>query len=302
MKLYSLFCIVPILASPNGVPVCEINNQISGMGPASELGYTIVPTKKDDGWTFTVANPSRSDFQGILLYVTSSSNAKTHVGKFTIDNQKFKYQNSDLCKRNAVNGALESTVVHSNPSRVPFTNTFQWTATADELNLPDLTVKAVIAASPPNVNGGLAKWQYVPDVLLPVVSSNTTGTFVVFHIACDTYIALYLSHVVQQDTMKPRDSQLAVDEKKLQTYALQLKRNLNFIFFCDIIGFGLYFIGILLPNNSPSGYALTESIQIIAGLQLCFKPILYGWIFMSMLVMKFSIDLRIKETVQKVKK
>ncbi|KAI8895020.1 hypothetical protein BC833DRAFT_602737 [Globomyces pollinis-pini] len=48
MKLYSLFCIVPILASPNGVPVCEINNQISGMGPASELGYTIVPTRKDD--------------------------------------------------------------------------------------------------------------------------------------------------------------------------------------------------------------------------------------------------------------
>ncbi|KAJ2993536.1 hypothetical protein HDV02_002268 [Globomyces sp. JEL0801] len=159
-----------VMAKPGGAPGCIINETVitTGMGPQTPtLGYTIKSTVSGPNtMTFTVVNPNRQDFQGILMYVANSANRKIRLGKFTsMDMKKFKFQNATTCQKQGVTGDPSATVTHAIPARVGLNTTFTWTGTAEEMNGKDNNLFAVIASLDPGATGK-AKWQIVPPVKL----------------------------------------------------------------------------------------------------------------------------------------
>ncbi|KAI8895273.1 hypothetical protein BC833DRAFT_601889, partial [Globomyces pollinis-pini] len=156
-----------VYSKPNGAPKCAINDEAitKGMGPQTpDLGYKITASSKNGLWSFTVENPTRKDFQGVLLYVTSSANPKAHLGKFSgLDMNKFKFQTASVCAAGNFTGALEATVTHANPKRVPVGTSFQWSGSVEERSMPNVVLNAVIASLDDGATGK-PKWHHLPDL------------------------------------------------------------------------------------------------------------------------------------------
>ena len=149
MKLFSLLLTI-IQARPDGSPTCQINTDkiTAGMGPQQDLGFQAL-MKKRSPTTFSVEITSLKNvtsYNGILMYVTSK-NESIHYGKFNFERvvvkDKFKFQNS--CGNENIVGAAESTVTHGNGNPVNLTGLFMLELSEEELKIPDLVLKTVIA-------------------------------------------------------------------------------------------------------------------------------------------------------------
>ncbi|KAI8902619.1 hypothetical protein BC833DRAFT_572703 [Globomyces pollinis-pini] len=174
-----------VFSKPSGAPKCIINevNIEKGMGTKSDpaLGYSIdaVPGQGNT-YSFTVKNTAgRADFQGVLMYVTSGTDAKAHFGKFTLPtggalDGKFKFH--PACAGTST-GPLEATVTHANPKRIPLNTptTFTWTGTAEDIAKGNLQFNAVIASLDPTQTGK-AKWQKIQPI--PLVFNGQGGAVV----------------------------------------------------------------------------------------------------------------------------
>lgn len=153
LRLWILNLLVLLAAGkPNGAPGCKVNVSVitAGMGPPRDLGYSLVVTKKKET-VFDVSlknSKNRDCYQGILLYVTTLENTNIHYGKFSFKNtQKWKFQ-KDACEKAKVNGPIEATVTHANPSKVPLNVTFTWTAKDErEAMMDGLIVSAAVATT-----------------------------------------------------------------------------------------------------------------------------------------------------------
>ncbi|KAL2911730.1 hypothetical protein HK105_208787 [Polyrhizophydium stewartii] len=131
------------VALPVGAPKCAINPAAiaaaHGKQADPSLGYGVsVKMTGANAWEMTVTNTAgRKAFQGILMYINKDMAPNTHLGKFEIDTNNFKFQSMDICSAAKVTGPMEATFTHSNPSKKPIDKTvFKWTATTEELNMP----------------------------------------------------------------------------------------------------------------------------------------------------------------------
>jgi hypothetical protein len=174
--LQSLVLALSALSLPNSSPTCQISEEgiTRGMGPQENLGYQITAKQNaDSSFTLTLQG-SRPDFQGVLMYVTST-NEQQHLGKFVnIDQPKFKVQDPASCQRQQIQGVPEATISHASPARVPVGATFTVQLTPQEMASGNLKVHAVIASLDAGQQGK-AKWQIVTAALNPA-STSAPGT------------------------------------------------------------------------------------------------------------------------------
>jgi hypothetical protein len=176
-----------VAANPNGAPRCQINEEgiARGMKSASDpaLGYTLVFNRVNTNtWNFRVSAPAiRPDYQGLLLYVTSTTLKPTdHLGSFSFRNAtKWKHQSSAICTQGGIVGSPNATVTHANPVRVPIANNvnFTWVATPQEMQMGGFVAQAVVA-SVDTGRTGLPRWVKVPNVSFgpAAVAPRTTTT------------------------------------------------------------------------------------------------------------------------------
>jgi hypothetical protein len=177
---FSLSLLVALaLASPNGAPKCGISADgiTAGMGAQkTDLGYTSsIKRTAANSFEVSFANTAgRADYQGLLMFVASAADPKTHVGKFTFETpEKWKYQ--DAAKCSDVKGALEATVTHSAPAPAAITVKFTLELTDAEMAMPDLDLQAVIASTDAGA-AGKPSWQILPSFPVSKRSSGGTGT------------------------------------------------------------------------------------------------------------------------------
>ncbi|KAJ3270275.1 hypothetical protein HDV01_000390 [Terramyces sp. JEL0728] len=166
-----------ISALPTG---CGINETViaAGMGAQTKLGYTITPHQNTDGsFTFSVGNTlNRADFQGILMYVSPSTNAKMHLGKFmNLDSKKFKYQNSTVCNSQKIIGDVAATITHANGNRAPLSTNWNWMGNSTEMAMTNLVIKVVVASLNPGATGK-AMWEHLADIPLSTSGSSSGGS------------------------------------------------------------------------------------------------------------------------------
>jgi hypothetical protein len=172
------------VASPNGAPRCQINEVgiQNGMRSPSNpaLGYGLVVDRVGpSSWNIRVSNAAnRPDYQGILLYVSSSTGQPTeHLGSFAFRNAtKWKFQSATVCRQGGITGSVNSTVTHAIPARVPIANNvnFTWTATSSEMSRGGFIAQAVIASVDVGQTG-LPRWQRVRDITFgPAAAAATT--------------------------------------------------------------------------------------------------------------------------------
>jgi hypothetical protein len=177
MKSSTIFALITAsFASPGGAPGCGISADkiTAGMGAQkTDLGYTSsIKRTAANSFEVSFANTAgRADYQGLLMFVASAADPKTHVGKFTFANPaKWKYQ--DAAKCSGVKGALEATVTHSAPAPAAITVKFTLELTDAEMAMPDLDLQAVIAST----DAGKPTWQILPSFPVSKRSSGGTGT------------------------------------------------------------------------------------------------------------------------------
>ena len=139
-----------ITATPFGAPGCGINKtKISkGMGQESMLGYKLnVNPGGGNKWKININNHKRTDYQGVLLFVTQISKPKVHLGEWGFKNQaKWKYQDVGKCSEQGVVTGDKGTVTHAVPDRVGLNVTFEWMGSDQEVAMEGLVVNAVVAS------------------------------------------------------------------------------------------------------------------------------------------------------------
>ncbi|KAJ2988168.1 hypothetical protein HDV02_005725 [Globomyces sp. JEL0801] len=142
--------------------------------------------------------------------------------------------------------------------------------------------------------------EFIPSELkaLHIWSEYGFIIWIVFQITCDTLIAFYLSHVVRKDSIKHRPNYYDIDLTKFNVFYKNLQSNLFYVIVLDLFAFGLYLLGGYLSKKDSVEIATAIAVQRIGGLQLCLQPLVHGFIFLSMLKMRFSRDLRIVEDMK----
>jgi hypothetical protein len=137
-----------LVALPTGAPICSIDVDRIATGHTkpsdAALDYELKSEKVNDN-TYQISIQSKVEtiFKGVLIYVIGND-PKTHLGSFVLPNDNFKFQ-SDACKSEGINGAVESTVTHSNPSDKSLSEIkFTWSFSKDKDQGP-FKVMAVVA-------------------------------------------------------------------------------------------------------------------------------------------------------------
>ena len=151
MLFASIFLAYFAIADPSGSPICSINEaQIHGgmAVSASNLGYSLNVVAVDKS-TFTIRiQGSRPDFQGILMYVTSSTfGNNAHIGTFKLSNsKKFRFISTATCRSQSVLQKDGATVTHANPDRIKYSDAvFTWVSTdPKEIAAKDLMLNVVV--------------------------------------------------------------------------------------------------------------------------------------------------------------
>ncbi|KAJ3314966.1 hypothetical protein HDV04_004766 [Boothiomyces sp. JEL0838] len=174
MNLFSLGIFASVFALQDGSPLCNFNVAAmeKGMGPSSPLGYSVHVSKVDPFYNIQLVHPDTSaTYQGVLIYVTSSTNPKSHLGNFTaFDTSKFKNVSPKYCVKDGVHGIHTATITHSKPSDyvVGTGTSFTWTPNAGDFDNGDLNVTFVVADfTPDNGNIKVSTWQQILDIKIP---------------------------------------------------------------------------------------------------------------------------------------
>lgn len=175
MKYFGILSLASsVFAFGNGSPTCSIDatGTAEAMGnETKDLGYTsdIKRLSKNEFEVSFANTAGRKDFQGLLMYIGSSTDPKGRIGKFAIvDTKKFKFQDADKCS--GFTGAKEATVTHANDAAVPVSTKFKFTLTDDEMKIPNFSLQSVIASG----DGGSTKWQILESY--PVTKQDAATT------------------------------------------------------------------------------------------------------------------------------
>ena len=170
-----------VLSDPTGSPICSaIDSRIhTSIQPASvNLGYKLEATPGPNNTYFVKLTGTRPDYQGLLLYITSTSKPNIHLGGWTFQNtQKFRFVDRNLCRTQGILQQTYATVTHANPARIALNSrdtVFKWfPIDKSEVGLSDLTVVAVVA-SQDNGQGGKARWQRIAGLDLTKISAASS--------------------------------------------------------------------------------------------------------------------------------
>lgn len=132
------FLAVLVAATPQGSPICQINESgvVAGHGSAADasLGFAVKMTASSGGMDFTLTNPAVTTFNGILMYVSSRSAPTAHLGSFA-PSTGLVAMSQGLCSAAKVTGEPMATLTHSGPEGKEL-SPFVWTGDmADDLQL-----------------------------------------------------------------------------------------------------------------------------------------------------------------------
>ena len=178
MLLLSAFSLI-VVALPNGAPGCSAPQKAMGSFSV-DLGYKIKSSTeglKFGQWNIMIDNPTRSSYQGLLLWVADPLLPNVHVGSFQFKNStKWQYKSVSSCATKGVTTGAYSTITHLVPDKVEVAKMvkFLWTCPAG-VDLKKLVVYGVVA----DKNGGgdaVPVWQAMEGVGVVKQQVSTNGT------------------------------------------------------------------------------------------------------------------------------
>jgi len=148
MKFISILFLSSLtLAYPNGAPACVANEQrIMKMGGSNQnLGFAIKPSSNTfspgQEMTFTVDGPK--SYKGLLIYVSSTTNARVRVGNFKQLPTGFK-SNKDKCDLQGYEAGPVGAVTHSNANPKQPGTKLKWVTSAKD-KCETVEIHAVVA-------------------------------------------------------------------------------------------------------------------------------------------------------------
>ncbi|KAJ3090964.1 hypothetical protein HK102_002088 [Quaeritorhiza haematococci] len=159
-----------VSARPTGAPRCAVNETAIAAGHGNPstptLGYSIQvsgPVTPGQPVEFTIANSAgKTDFNGLLIYVTGQ-NKQLRLGKFlNIDQANFKPQ-TEICRNANFQGDAEAVLTHTNAAPKPLTTKLQWQMLPEDA-ARDPGPYEIISAVVINPR----EWQVLPPVALQV--------------------------------------------------------------------------------------------------------------------------------------
>ncbi|KAI8898204.1 hypothetical protein BC833DRAFT_657996 [Globomyces pollinis-pini] len=113
-----------------------------------------------------------------------------------------------------------------------------------------------------------------------------------FQIIVDTTVSIFISYTIKIDTVKIRENQLPIDRPKFDQFFNKLVFKIMMICVLNFIFISGYVYTVLITSD----LAFILYLQVIIGLQYSFQPMIQALVYIQILDMKFSVELRLPDS------